>query len=181
MSSNLIVKDLWRLFTEKSAEHSRSAGRAGFLKIDCLLNALPRSVTSLHRAGRNASPKLRSSNGIKEMLHREHGAPCSRGSARSPISQPVTATTDFLAPDIVNRCGSAVPALSESLHSTLASFHRRRASIAGGSPSLDGPRQHSRTSARPARSRQRGCEPKPKGVEKRGDGLDVDGGDLYAD
>ena len=54
----LIIKDLWRLLAEKSAEHSRSAGRAGFLKIDCLLNAMPRSVTNLHRAGRSASPKL---------------------------------------------------------------------------------------------------------------------------
>jgi hypothetical protein len=71
------------------------------------------------------------------MLHREHGAPYSRGSARLRISQPVTATTDFLAPDILNKCGRAFPALWGPLHSTLASVAE-----------ADGPRQPSRASRR---------------------------------
>ena len=34
------------------------------------------------------------------------------------VASPVTATTDFLAPDILNRCGRAVPAPPDELHST---------------------------------------------------------------
>jgi len=34
-------------------------------------------------------------------------------------ASPVTATADFLAPDILNRCGSAVPAQTHALHRTL--------------------------------------------------------------
>ena len=48
--------------------------RRKFLKIDCLLNAQARPFPNLHRSGRSASPKLRHSNGTKEMLHREHSA-----------------------------------------------------------------------------------------------------------
>jgi hypothetical protein len=39
--------------------------------------------TDLHRVGRSARPKLVPSKGTKEMLHREHGPTCSRGSARA--------------------------------------------------------------------------------------------------
>jgi hypothetical protein len=33
-------------------------------------------------------------------------------------ASPVTATTDFLAPDILNKCGRAVPAVPYALHRT---------------------------------------------------------------
>ena len=46
------------------AEHSRSAGRAGFLKIDCLQN---------DPAGELECESKIPSNGTKEMLHRERG------------------------------------------------------------------------------------------------------------
>ena len=55
------------------AEHSRFRDRAGFLKIDCLLNGPFRSFENLHRASWRASPNCVPSNGTKEMLHREHG------------------------------------------------------------------------------------------------------------
>jgi hypothetical protein len=42
-----------------------------------------------------------------------------RGTRRN-VASPVTATTDFLAPDILNRCGRAVPPVPSALHSTLA-------------------------------------------------------------
>jgi hypothetical protein len=49
------------LITENIPQSIRALRAApGFLKIDCLLNASPRSFTSLHRARRGASPKLRS-------------------------------------------------------------------------------------------------------------------------
>ena len=35
------------------------------------------------------------------------------------VAAPVTATTDFLAPDVFNGSGRAVPAPSDTLHSTL--------------------------------------------------------------
>jgi hypothetical protein len=35
-----------------------------------------------------------------------------------PVASPVTATTDFLAPDILNKCGRAVPALTLALGRT---------------------------------------------------------------
>jgi hypothetical protein len=38
------------------------------------------------------------------------------------VASPVTATTDFLAPDILNKCGRTVPALHPPLHSTFASL-----------------------------------------------------------
>ena len=60
------------------------------------------------------------------MLHREHGAMFARFGTVSDftagtlerrtrklgrcVASPVTATTDFLAPDILNKCGGAVPA-----------------------------------------------------------------------
>ena len=47
--------------------------RRRFLKIDCT-ECPARSFPNLHRSGRSASPKLRHSNGTKEMLHREHSA-----------------------------------------------------------------------------------------------------------
>jgi len=65
MSSDLIVNlpfasrpDLSRLITENIPQSIRALRAApGFLKIDCLLNARPRSLTNLHRATRGASPK----------------------------------------------------------------------------------------------------------------------------
>ena len=78
------------------AEHSRSAGRAGFLKIDCLLNQPIRSFENLHRASRRASPNCVPSNGTKEMLHREHGGMFARiGTAlrisrRGPLGKPLS-------------------------------------------------------------------------------------------
>ena len=46
MSSDLIV-DLWRLITENIPQSIRALRAApGFLKIDCLLNAPPRSLTN---------------------------------------------------------------------------------------------------------------------------------------
>ncbi len=36
------------------------------------------------------------------------------------VASPVTATTDFLAPDILNKCGRAVPPEGHALGSTLA-------------------------------------------------------------
>jgi hypothetical protein len=67
-----------------------------------------RSFTNLHRAGRSTSPKLYflEWNKRKEMSLREHGAAAA------------TATMDFLAPDILDKCGRAVPALIRALHST---------------------------------------------------------------
>ena len=56
------------------AQHSRSAGRAGFLKIDCLLNDPTPGFTSLHWARRSASPKLRSLSETIGVLHREYGS-----------------------------------------------------------------------------------------------------------
>jgi hypothetical protein len=46
----------------------------------------------------------------------------------------VTATTDFLAPDTLDKCGRAIPAHPFALHSTLATD-------CGGPPSWDGHRQ----------------------------------------
>jgi hypothetical protein len=57
-------------------------------------------------------------------------------------ASPVTATTDFLAPDILNKCGRAVPAPSDALQRTLTTD-------CGGSPSLDGYRQRSRITSSP--------------------------------
>jgi hypothetical protein len=53
----------------------------------------------------------------------------------------VTATTDFLAPDVLDRCDRAVPAPSDTLHSTCGSISQgtailRRAAIVGGPPSV---------------------------------------------
>src|SRR5882672_2377751 len=69
----------------------------------------PRSFTNLHRAGRSTSPKLcfLEWNKTKEMSHRVHGAAA-------------TATMDFLAPDILDKCGRAVPAPDRPIGSTLA-------------------------------------------------------------
>jgi hypothetical protein len=41
-----------------------------------------------------------------------------QGGLSYAISTPVTATTDFLAPDILNKCGRAVPALTHALGRT---------------------------------------------------------------
>ena len=99
------------------------------------------------RAGvrvQNAFPRTE-----QERCCTENTAACSRGSARLRISRqalkkardlsdtlpsPVTATTDFLAPDILNKCGRAVPAHSAERHSTLAYRLRRVASLDGPPP-----------------------------------------------
>ena len=60
--------------------------RRRFLKIDCT-ECPARSFPNLHRSGRSASPKLRHSNGTKEMLHREHSA----------MFPQIGTTTDFTA------------------------------------------------------------------------------------
>src|SRR5438309_10723206 len=92
----------------------------------------PPVLTNLHRAGRSASPNSRPSNGTKEMLLREHSAMRAHGRdygfpRRGPtegaksgrrVGSSVTATTDFLAPDILNKCGRAVPAHPFALHIT---------------------------------------------------------------
>jgi hypothetical protein len=81
----------------------------------------------LHRAGRSARPKLRSLERNKKDV-----APRTRRHVRADrharlrisrrglregaklgrrVASPETATTDFLAPDILNKCGRAVPAV----------------------------------------------------------------------
>ena len=146
-----MVKNLWRLFTEKSAEHSRSAARAGFPKIDCLLNALPRSVTRLAPSRSECESKNAFLRMEQKRCCTENTVPCSRrigtvtdfpaGDLKREsatlvrhVASPVTATTDFLAPDILNECGRAVPAPSAERHSTLAYRLRRVASLDGPPP-----------------------------------------------
>jgi hypothetical protein len=53
---------------------------------------------------------------------------------RTSIEAPVTATTDFLALDILDKCGSADPVQGRALH-------RTRRPIAEGPPSFPGPRK----------------------------------------
>ncbi len=69
------------------------------------------------------------------MLHREHGrhvradrhgygfhAGALGAKLDRRVASPATATTDFLAPDILNKCGRAVPAVPSALCSTLATM-----------------------------------------------------------
>ena len=152
MSIDLIVNlpfasrhpDLGRLIKENIPQSIRALrARHGFLKIDCLLNAPPRPLTTLHRSSRGASPKCCSIEEKKGVLHRERGAmfarigtvmdfaPGPREGAKlgRRVASPVTATTDFLAPDILNRRGRAVPAvplLSEGPGRPMGTSHHHR-------------------------------------------------------
>jgi hypothetical protein len=112
----------------------------------------PRSFTSLHRAGRSARPKLRSlERNKKDVAPRtrrhvravRHGFGFHSRDVREKtrklgrcVASPATATTDFFAPDILDKCDRAVPAAWRGLGSTLLPN-------AEGPPSFDGPRQRS--------------------------------------
>jgi hypothetical protein len=68
------------------------------------------------------------------------------------VASPVTATTDFLAPDTLNRCGRAVPAPSDALHRTLrpiAEVPSGRAMVAAECPFWRGYCSKSRKSDNP--------------------------------
>jgi hypothetical protein len=69
MNSNLIEAPFCRTtppirleadYRKISAEHSRSADRAGVLRIDCLPNDPAPAFSNLHRAGRECEPKIAS-------------------------------------------------------------------------------------------------------------------------
>jgi hypothetical protein len=123
----------------------------------------PRSFTSLHRAVRSARPKLRSLKRNKKDV-----APRTRRHVRAVrhdfgfdsrdvrektrkfgrcVASSATATTDFLAPDIFNRCGRAFPAGTHALR-------RTRAPIAEGRHRSMVPASR-RASPRPRRDRVR--------------------------
>src|SRR5437764_4947815 len=91
----------------------------------------PRSFASLHRAGRSARPKMRSlKRNKKDVAPRtrrhvravRHGFGFHSRDVREKtrkfgrcVASPATATTDFLAPDILNRCSRAFPAGTHAL------------------------------------------------------------------
>jgi hypothetical protein len=62
----------------------------------------PRSFTNLHRAGRSAKRKI-------AFCRRNKRDVAPRTRRRQTCRLPVTATVDFLAADILNRCGRASP------------------------------------------------------------------------
>ena len=122
------------LITENIPQSIRALRAApAFSQIDCLLNAPRRSFTSLHRATRGAKSKIAFPRMEQKRCCTKNTASRSRGSARLRISRrddlrecarqttfaPVTATTDFLAPDILAGRRGAVPAPSVFLRSTL--------------------------------------------------------------
>ena len=91
-----------------SAEHSRSAESAGVLKIDCLPND-PAPGPLQICTGRT---EVRAPNCVSRMEEQrcctENTALCSRRTVKdfaATCRLPVTATTDFVARDILNRCG----------------------------------------------------------------------------
>jgi hypothetical protein len=55
------------------------------------------------------------------------------------VASPVTATTDFLAPDIINRRGHAVPRPSFRSPQDPEGHHRRRVAVVGRSPPASAP------------------------------------------
>ena len=103
-----------RLFGHSSIEVARRARFPTLIRHEVRLPHLAHRVISL-RCGA-WSPSAHSGHGV----------------GRAAL--PVTATTDFLEPDTLNKCGGAVPAQTHILH-------RTRTTDAEGPPSLDGPRQ----------------------------------------
>ena len=95
-----------------SAEHSRSAESAGVLKIDCLPNG-PAPGPLQTCTGRT---EVRAPNCVSRIEEQrcctENTALGSRRTVKdfaATCRLPVTATTDFVARDILNRCGRAYP------------------------------------------------------------------------
>src|SRR5262245_37581469 len=100
------------------AEHSRSAGRAGFPEIDCLLND-PAPVYKLAPSGSECEPKNCVASKEQKSCCTENTAPsdvsspcnCNRGFSRSRYPQwmPFARTPQKLAPtqDPDNRCGGS--------------------------------------------------------------------------
>jgi hypothetical protein len=92
------------LMTKYPAEHSRSAGRAGFPKIHCLLNACPGLLQACIERGGVRVQDCVPSNGTKEMLHREHGGMFARiGMIRETAAEHGKAKTKMLQIRIMER------------------------------------------------------------------------------
>jgi hypothetical protein len=92
------------LITKYPAEHSRSAGRAGFPKIHCLLNACPGLLQACIERGGVRVQDCVPSNGTKEMLHREHGGMFARiGMIRETAAEHGKAKTKMLQIRIMER------------------------------------------------------------------------------
>jgi hypothetical protein len=107
MNSDLIVNlplASRMLITKYPAEHSRSAGRAGFPKIHCLLNACPGLLQACIERGGVRVQDCVPSNGTKEMLHREHGGMFARiGMIRETAAEHGKAKTKMLQIRIMER------------------------------------------------------------------------------
>src|SRR6476646_80245 len=103
------------------------------MRIEIPVSALARFVAGRQRIGNHLAQAARpegdrppAGHGRRQDVGPDHDL---RGrliwNAGRRVASPVTATTDFLAPNMLNKCGGAVPAHPFALHSTLGGAHHR--------------------------------------------------------